>query len=117
MSHDKRLSEDDFRPGEENRRTNTKALPFTAFSELGDQPWCKLWIIKNVIARNEVSSFFGPPGSGKSRSGLTSPLLLPAPSSIGVATATKVLAVLSTLGLSAPTSCVEGSKPTSSVTG
>jgi hypothetical protein len=44
-------------------------LPLTFCSELGEaKP--KPWRIKNVIAAGEVSSWFGPPGAGKS-AGLT----------------------------------------------
>jgi hypothetical protein len=39
------------------------ALSF--FSDLKDAP-SKLWLIKNVIARGEVSSWIAPPGKGKS---------------------------------------------------
>ena len=60
------LTEREAKPFRREDPVRAKALPFTTFRELGEQPARKLWIIKNVIARNEVSSWFGPPGSGKS---------------------------------------------------
>jgi AAA domain len=43
-----------------------RALPLTFFDELSDNPTAKPWIIKNVIARDETSSWIAPPGKGKS---------------------------------------------------
>src|SRR6516164_11715723 len=36
------------------------------FNDLSDSPSSKPWIIKNVMARNETSSWISPPGKGKS---------------------------------------------------
>lgn len=43
-----------------------KALPLTFFNDLSDTPAPKPWLIKNVIARDEISSWISPPGKGKS---------------------------------------------------
>ena len=45
---------------------SAKALPLTFFDDLSDTPALKPWLIKNVLARDETSSWIGPPGSGKS---------------------------------------------------
>jgi hypothetical protein len=42
------------------------ALRLTFFADLSDQPTPKPWLIKNVIARDETSSWIAPPGKGKS---------------------------------------------------
>jgi hypothetical protein len=42
------------------------ALPLTYFSDLSENPPPKPWLIKNVIARDETSSWIAPPGKGKS---------------------------------------------------
>ena len=42
------------------------ALALTFFDELSERPSAKPWVIKNVIARDETSSWFAPPGKGKS---------------------------------------------------
>src|SRR5262249_18550968 len=62
------------KPGEERRHTNgsenehnprSKALALTFFDEcLTPKP--KNWLIKNVVATGESSSWFGPPGGLKS---------------------------------------------------
>ncbi len=41
-------------------------IALTFFRELAVKPTPKLWLIKNVIARGEVSSWIGKPGGGKS---------------------------------------------------
>ena len=41
-------------------------LRLVFFNDLGAQPTPKPWLIKNVMARDEISSWFGPPGKGKS---------------------------------------------------
>src|SRR5262245_61675642 len=54
--------------GERQQGEQTKsshALPLTFFDDLSEQP-SKSWLIKNVIARDETSSWFAPPGKGKS---------------------------------------------------
>jgi hypothetical protein len=50
--------------GQQHRRG--KAVRLAYFDQFIDGPIAKQWIIKNVIARGEVSSWFGPPGVGKS---------------------------------------------------
>lgn len=45
---------------------NSNALALTYFAELSEHPSAKPWVIKNVIARDETSSWFAPPGRGKS---------------------------------------------------
>src|SRR5262245_35665335 len=45
---------------------HSRALPLTFFDDLSDSPTPKPWLIKNVLARDETSSWIGPPGSGKS---------------------------------------------------
>jgi hypothetical protein len=42
------------------------ALPLSYFNELSDNPAPKPWVIKNVLARGELSSWISPPGKGKS---------------------------------------------------
>ena len=49
----------------ENTSENTKHSALTFFDQL-TQPTVKPWLIKNVIARGETSSWFAPPGRGKS---------------------------------------------------
>jgi hypothetical protein len=54
----------------ENRqdsRTHTEPIALSYFSDLTNAA-PKPWLIKNVIARGESSSWIGPPGSGKSAS-------------------------------------------------
>src|SRR6516164_9354946 len=46
--------------------TRPKALPFKTFDEITAGGVAKRWIIKNVLARGETSSWFGPPGGTKS---------------------------------------------------
>jgi hypothetical protein len=41
-------------------------LPLTYFDDLSEKPTPKPWVIKNVIARDETSSWIAPPGRGKS---------------------------------------------------
>jgi hypothetical protein len=67
------IDDDDhlFYDDEEGRRENggsttSSGLPLTFFDDLSDKPPAKSWEIKNVIARDETSSWIGPPGSGKS---------------------------------------------------
>src|SRR5262249_17490766 len=43
-----------------------KPLPLTFFADLTESPLRKPWLIKDVLARDETSSWIGPPGSGKS---------------------------------------------------
>jgi hypothetical protein len=43
----------------------SRSLPLDYYNELTDPP-PKLWIMKNVLARGETSTWFGPPGVGKS---------------------------------------------------
>jgi hypothetical protein len=43
-----------------------RALPFKIFDEITSAVINKPWIIKNVVARGETSSWVGPPGSTKS---------------------------------------------------
>jgi len=51
----------------QGRRTKSPhALPLTFFDDLSEQPPPKPWLIKNVIARDETSSWIAPPGKGKS---------------------------------------------------
>jgi AAA domain len=54
-----------------DKKPNGKAeqtAPFTLafFDDLSECPSAKPWVIKNVIARDETSSWFAPPGKGKS---------------------------------------------------
>jgi hypothetical protein len=42
------------------------ALPLTFFSDLSENPSPKPWLIKNILARDETSSWIAPPGKGKS---------------------------------------------------
>src|SRR5262249_4389037 len=46
--------------------THPKALPFKLFDEITAAVINKPWIIKNVLARGETSSWYGPPGGTKS---------------------------------------------------
>ena len=41
-------------------------IPLTFFADLADTPTPRPWLIKNVIARDETSSWIAPPGKGKS---------------------------------------------------
>jgi AAA domain-containing protein len=41
-------------------------IQLTFFADLSDSPTSRPWLIKNVIARNETSSWIAPPGKGKS---------------------------------------------------
>jgi hypothetical protein len=51
----------------QGERTKSRhALPLTFFDDLSEQPPPKPWLIKNVIARDETSSWVAPPGKGKS---------------------------------------------------
>jgi hypothetical protein len=43
-----------------------RALPLTFFDDLSENPPRKEWLIKNVIARDETSSWIAPPAKGKS---------------------------------------------------
>jgi AAA domain len=43
-----------------------RGVPLTFFEDLSDKPAMKAWVIKNVIARDETSSWIAPPGKGKS---------------------------------------------------
>jgi AAA domain len=47
-------------------RDRASPLPLTFFNDLTDNPTPKPWLVKNVIARDETSSWFAPPGKGKS---------------------------------------------------
>lgn len=49
-----------------DERPSSRALPLTFFDDLSDNPPAKAWEIKGVIARDETSSWIGPPGGGKS---------------------------------------------------
>src|SRR5262245_37196553 len=44
----------------------SSALPLTYFDDLSDTPTPKPWLIKNVLARDETSSWIAPPAKGKS---------------------------------------------------
>src|SRR5262249_3018201 len=44
----------------------SSALPLTYFDDLSDTPSPKPWLIKNVLARDETSSWIAPPAKGKS---------------------------------------------------
>ena len=59
----KRARQDKANGGTEPR---SRALPLTFFDDLADTPPAKPWLIKNVIARGETSSWIAPPGKGKS---------------------------------------------------
>jgi hypothetical protein len=59
-----KVEQDKHRESRGNARL--RALPLTFFDDLSDSPSPKLWIIKNVMARNETSSWISPPGKGKS---------------------------------------------------
>jgi hypothetical protein len=48
-----------------NKRTQSEPIALRYFSDLKEAT-PKLWLIKNVIARGETSSWIGPPGAGKS---------------------------------------------------
>jgi hypothetical protein len=49
-----------------NRDARSHALPLIFFDDLAEVPQSKPWLIKNVIARDETSSWIAPPGKGKS---------------------------------------------------
>jgi hypothetical protein len=49
-----------------NGAARPHALPLTFFDDLSDTPAPKPWLIKNVLARDETSSWIAPPGKGKS---------------------------------------------------
>jgi hypothetical protein len=49
-----------------NGGVRSRALPLTFFDDLSDNPTPKPWLIKNVLARDETSSWISPPGKGKS---------------------------------------------------
>jgi len=49
----------------EVRHKESNSIALTYFSDLA-QPVAKPWLIKNVIARGEASSWIAPPGKGKS---------------------------------------------------
>jgi AAA domain-containing protein len=58
---------------EKRRRTNgngstsyVKGLPLTFFNDLTENAPAKPWVIKNVMSRDETSSWIAPPGKGKS---------------------------------------------------
>ena len=52
--------------GNDRARVAVKALPLTFFADLTESPPPKPWLIKGVLARDETSSWFAPPGKGKS---------------------------------------------------
>jgi hypothetical protein len=52
--------------GSDGAEKQRSALALTFFDELSERPSAKPWEIKNVIARDETSSWFAPPGKGKS---------------------------------------------------
>jgi hypothetical protein len=52
--------------GHDKAAAHNLALPLIFFADLTDQPSPKPWLIKGVIARDETSSWIGPPGAGKS---------------------------------------------------
>ena len=47
-------------------KPSSRALPLTFFDALSEKPTPKQWLIKDVIARDEMSSWIAPPGKGKS---------------------------------------------------
>jgi AAA domain len=47
-------------------KKSAKPVKLTFFGDLTENPAPKPWLIKNVIARGETSSWFAPPGKGKS---------------------------------------------------
>ena len=51
--------------GAQGANHQNRALALTFFDELAETP-PKPWLIKNVIARGETSSWIAPPGKGKS---------------------------------------------------
>jgi hypothetical protein len=53
--------------GDDTARGQTqRGIPLTFFGDLSENPLPKPWLIKNVMARDETSSWFAPPGKGKS---------------------------------------------------
>jgi hypothetical protein len=42
-------------------KRNPPALPLTFFDDLSENPAAKPWLVKNVIARGETSSWIAPP--------------------------------------------------------
>ena len=61
-----KVEQDKHRESRGNGDARSRALPLTFFDDLSDSPSPKPWIIKNVMARNETSSWISPPGKGKS---------------------------------------------------
>jgi AAA domain len=56
----------DFPDDDSDAQEKTNVLPLTFFDDLSENPPKKPWLIKNVIARDETSSWIAPPGKGKS---------------------------------------------------
>jgi hypothetical protein len=54
------------KPTNADKAPAMRGLPLTFFDELAEHPPPKPWLIKGVIARDEISSWIGPPGKGKS---------------------------------------------------
>ena len=52
--------------GGNGKAQHSRAVPLTFFDELSETPSPKPWLIKNVISRDETSSWIAPPGKGKS---------------------------------------------------
>ncbi len=49
-----------------SRRSDNNPLPLTFFNDLTENPPAKPWLIKNLMSRDETSSWIAPPGKGKS---------------------------------------------------
>jgi hypothetical protein len=60
------VHEFDVRDDDRDAEEKPPALPLTFFDDLSENPAAKPWLVKNVIARGETSSWIAPPGKGKS---------------------------------------------------
>ena len=80
------VHEFDLRDDDRDAEEKPLALPLTFFDDLSENPPAKPWLIKNVIARDETSSWIAPPGKGKSAL-LTDIAVHNAADKIGAATA------------------------------
>jgi hypothetical protein len=52
--------------GRTRQSDNNNPLSLTFFNDLTENPPAKPWLIKNVMSRDETSSWIAPPGKGKS---------------------------------------------------